>query len=289
MDGGDGVIEMKELETAFRMARRAKVEEMLKKKGVKLMKRLRKMLEYKKMNLDRFVALMDSATGKTQSGISIGDGNVTSREFKVGLQKMSSTVDKKHRYLKFSSKEVSDLLRYIDPSGTGNMTASTLKAAFFSNASPEEIDANFQQEQQKQESDVIVDDFAADIVVPNKETITQEDISLLIASIDETEDGDVDMAELENMFRVSRRANAQKRLDEKALKVLRRVQKILKKFNMNVDEFFYRIDGSGSSEGNGIVTGRELKGGLQELCKEVRSLCEEEVRKGYIYIYIQQF
>ncbi|GMH70845.1 hypothetical protein TrST_g2624 [Triparma strigata] len=268
LDGGDGVIEMKELEVAFRMARRAKVEEMLKRQGVQLMKRLRKLLEYKKMNLDKFVSLMDSATGKTQSGISIGDGNVTAREFKVGLQKMSNAIDKKHRYLKFSSKEVSDLLRYIDPSGTGNMSASTLKAAFFSNASPEEIEASFQQEQQELESDEIIDDFAADIVVPNKETITQEDISVLIASIDETEDGDVNMAELENMFRVSRRANAQKRLDDKAIKVLKRVQKLLKKLNLDVKGFFHKMDGSGSAEGNGIVTGRELKTGLQELCKD---------------------
>ena len=273
LDGGDGEIDMKELENAFRMARRSRQEQQIKMQGVKLMKRLRKLLEFKNMTLDKFVQLMDSATGKSSAGVSIGDGNVTAREFKVGLQKMVQHIDKKHRHLKFTSKEIKKVLRYIDPTGSGNMSASMMKAAFFSDETPAELQKRInlealEEEQRKLDPSDIVDDFAVDIIVPSKDAITVEDIGLLVESLDETEDGDVDMGELESLFRLSRRNSAQRKLDEKAMKVLRRVKKIMVKLGINsVNEFFRRMDNAGGAMGNGIVSSRELKVGLQSLCR----------------------
>ena len=275
LDGGDGEIDIKELEEAFRIARRSKQEEEIKLQGERLMKRLRKLLEYKNMTLDKFVQLMDSATGKSTSGLSIGDGNVTTREFTVGLQNMVASLDKKHKNLRFSSKDIGKIVRYIDPSGSGNMSSGMMKAAFFSNETAEELRARIEMEARAENEEEIdpmdvVDTFAEDIIVPKKDGISMDDILLLISSIDETEDGDVDLAELENIFRTSRRATAQKRLDEKAMKVLRRVKKLMAKLGLSLEQFFERLDGSGSAAGNGVVSGKELKQGLQILCGEAK-------------------
>ena len=279
LDGGDGQIEMKELEVAFRMARRSLLESQLKEEAVVLMKRLRKLIEYKKLPLDKFISMMDSATGKSTSGLAIGDGNITAREFQVGLLKICSTLDKKHRHLKFKNKEIERLLKFIDGKGTGNMSAAVIKSAFFSDESPMELEKRFKMEAEAAEENPMeaVDDLQIEnFVVPEKDSVTVEDIAVLLANIDETEDGDVNIGELEALFRGSRRDNAAKRLDDKAVSVLKRLWKIMKKVDVGVDDLFKVLDGA---NGNGIVTGREFKVGVQGLCKDagVSSFAENDL------------
>ena len=144
---------------------------------------------------------MDSATGKSTSGLSIGDGNVTAREFQVGLTKICSTLDKKHRNLKFSQKDIERLLKFIDGKGTGNMSSAVIKSAFFSNESAADLEKRFAMEMNAEAEDPneAIDDslLVEDFVVPEKDSITTDDIGLLLSCIDETEDGDVNMGELE--------------------------------------------------------------------------------------------
>jgi Ca2+-binding EF-hand superfamily protein len=70
LDGGDGSIDMKELETAFRMARRSVVEAELKKQGVALMKRLRKLIEYVRNNIHLEEKKLCSTNPNTPAGTS---------------------------------------------------------------------------------------------------------------------------------------------------------------------------------------------------------------------------
>jgi hypothetical protein len=81
------------------------------------------------------------------------------------------------------------------------MSSAVIKSAFFSNESAADLEKRFAMEMNAEAEDPneAIDDslLVEDFVVPEKDSITTDDIGLLLSCIDETEDGDVNMGELE--------------------------------------------------------------------------------------------
>jgi len=118
--GGDGTIEIREFESAFRKARRAKAVEgfVLEAKG--LVRKLIKMLKDLDLPVEQWFDDMDTSFGE-----GVG-GSVTEVELKAGLATMKFPPG----YRRFTGGEVVKLVRYLDPSGEGDMTIEEVKEAF---------------------------------------------------------------------------------------------------------------------------------------------------------------
>jgi len=81
--GGDNEITFDELEGAFRRSRRAKAVEKVEKRGRKVLGRIMHIMKVLEMDLETFFDMLDSAgSGKS-------DGEISSREIKIGVEKLS--------------------------------------------------------------------------------------------------------------------------------------------------------------------------------------------------------
>ncbi|GMH68941.1 hypothetical protein TrRE_jg1105, partial [Triparma retinervis] len=120
---GDGEINLGELEGAFRKARRARAEKGLVQKGKKLLAKLKKILDKKSWTVQQWFSKMDS------SGAAKSDGTVTSRELRLGLKKLKQGKGKNATEI-FSEPDVMKLVRFMDPSGEGDISIDEAVAAF---------------------------------------------------------------------------------------------------------------------------------------------------------------
>ena len=117
---GDGAITVTELEAAFRKARRAKAMQGLLQEGKKLLTKLKAILDRKGLNVEAWFKKMDSA------GAAKSDGNCSTRELRLGLKKLSG----KNKADAFSESDILKLVRYMDPSGEGDLSVDEAKDAF---------------------------------------------------------------------------------------------------------------------------------------------------------------
>ena len=117
---GDGAITVTELEAAFRKARRGKAMQGLVEEGKKLLAKLKGILEKKGLSVEAWFKKMDSA------GAAKSDGNCTTRELRLGLKKLSG----KSKSDAFSESDILKLVRYMDPSGEGDLSVDEAKDAF---------------------------------------------------------------------------------------------------------------------------------------------------------------
>jgi len=117
---GDGTIEISEFEAAFRKARRARAVESFVQTAKNLVRKLKKILDDLQLPIDEWFDLMDTSFGE-----GVG-GSVTECELKNGLASMKFP----ENTTRFTQGEVVKLVRYLDPSGEGDMTIDEVQKAF---------------------------------------------------------------------------------------------------------------------------------------------------------------
>lgn len=88
--------------------------------GKKLLRRLQAMMQAKDLTVEAWFNQMDS------SGAAKSDGNCSSRELGLGLKKLAAS-DPRHQ---FSESDVLKLVRFMDPSGEGDLSIEEAKVAF---------------------------------------------------------------------------------------------------------------------------------------------------------------
>ncbi|GMI02624.1 hypothetical protein TrVE_jg13805 [Triparma verrucosa] len=171
---GDGSITITELEGAFRKARRAKAMKGLMQEGKKLLTKLKNLLDKKKMTVEKWFNKMDS------SGAAKSDGNCTMRELRLGLKKLSG----KSKKGSFSESDILKLVRFMDPSGEGDISVEEAKDAFakIGTVSEEEI----------------MENEVGNTMIRLEAFMKEKGMRLFdfFANMDKSGDGDVDIPEL---------------------------------------------------------------------------------------------
>ena len=109
----DGKISLLELDKAFRRAKRARAGKEYEVLGRECVYKLEALMDHNDMSVDEWFSEMDNSQGGK------GDGTVSTLELRRGLANM--TKGKKMRDFAFSEKDLTDLLRYMDPNGDGEL------------------------------------------------------------------------------------------------------------------------------------------------------------------------
>ena len=125
---GDGQIDFHEFEDAFRRARRAHAEHAAIVAGRELMKRLSSWMDANSLTVDQWFALMDSGGDNAKARFT--DGTVTTRELRQGLRRLMKASDAEHPA--FTEEDLFKLLRFMDPSGDGELNLAEVRSAFAS-------------------------------------------------------------------------------------------------------------------------------------------------------------
>ena len=109
----DGMISFIELDKAFRRTKRAAAGKQYEEVGRALVYRLERLMEILNMSPEEWFKTMDnSQAGK-------GDGTVSTLELRRGLAAL--TDEKNLKEFKYSEADLNNLLRYMDPSGDGEL------------------------------------------------------------------------------------------------------------------------------------------------------------------------
>ena len=131
---GDGLIDLPELEKAFRSARRAAAEQHYQKEGRELMQRLKNHMTKKNLTVKMWFDLMDSA-GEVAGYYK--DGKITTRELTAGLRQLvQGNILPKSKRSKvpekdlFTHKEIVTLVRFMDFSGDGELHIDEVRYGF---------------------------------------------------------------------------------------------------------------------------------------------------------------
>uniref|UniRef100_A0A7S2B085 EF-hand domain-containing protein n=1 Tax=Florenciella parvula TaxID=236787 RepID=A0A7S2B085_9STRA len=109
----DGKISLRELDQAFRRAKRARAGKEYEVLGRECVYKLEALMEQCDVTVEEWFKEMDNSQGGK------GDGTVSTLELRRGLASM--TKSKKMRDFTFSEKDLTDLLRYMDPNGDGEL------------------------------------------------------------------------------------------------------------------------------------------------------------------------
>ena len=133
-----GLILVDTLDAMMKQARRARANQRQHKRGKDLMKRLSEFLKHRRMSVEQWFAIMDA------SGAATANGTVTSRELRIGMKQLSSreegsggTSGKASGLpslvlsgIQLTEDEITTLLRFMDPSGEGDLSIDEVKEAF---------------------------------------------------------------------------------------------------------------------------------------------------------------
>jgi len=174
---GDGFVDISELEGAFRKARRARAQKGLVQKGKKLLTKLKAIIDKKSWTIEYWFSKMDS------SGAAKSDGTVSTRELRLGLKKLKQGRGKNATEI-FSEPDIMKLVRFMDPSGEGDISIEEAISAF--------------DKLGKVSSDELMEQEVGHTMMRLENFMNEKGQRLMdfFAAMDESGDGDIDIAEL---------------------------------------------------------------------------------------------
>jgi Ca2+-binding EF-hand superfamily protein len=121
----DGHVDSNELTMAFRRARRARAGQKYEQLGRNVVYKLEHLMTLQNMTPAQWFEHMDGGANSKPGAKS--DGRVTNLELRQGLAEMTST--KLFREYVFSEEELTNLLRYMDPNGDGDLDVQEVEDA----------------------------------------------------------------------------------------------------------------------------------------------------------------
>ncbi len=121
----DGHVDSNELTMAFRRARRARAGRKYEEMGRNVVYKLEHLMKLQNMTPAQWFEHMDGGVNPNPGAKS--DGRVTNLELRQGLAEM--TASKLYREYTFSEEDLTNLLRYMDPNGDGDLDVKEVEDA----------------------------------------------------------------------------------------------------------------------------------------------------------------
>eukprot|EP00520_Triparma_pacifica_P008638 CAMPEP_0118638156 /NCGR_PEP_ID=MMETSP0785-20121206/3529_1 /TAXON_ID=91992 /ORGANISM="Bolidomonas pacifica, Strain CCMP 1866" /LENGTH=2054 /DNA_ID=CAMNT_0006529377 /DNA_START=28 /DNA_END=6189 /DNA_ORIENTATION=+ len=241
---GDG-IDARELEEAFRLVKRSAAAEAMEPGAISCVSMLISHIKRNNQKLDDLFFELDRS----------GDGIVSHAEIADWLSSFGVDID-----------DINATLRYLDPDNDGDMETDELASAM----RRAEVTVGRIEIEEKEKAIVMekvahADKAVKKAIAMQPDSFTDDEINKLVQYLDPSNDGSIDIGELEGAFRKSRRARAEKGLVQKGKKLLAKLKTILDKKNWTVEQWFSKMDSSGASKSDGTCTSRELRLGLKKL------------------------
>jgi Ca2+-binding EF-hand superfamily protein len=245
MDPNNDGIDSRELEDAFRLVKRAAAAENMEPGAVKCMKILIDRIRRKNVKLDVLFAELDRS----------GDGIVSHSEIADWLSSFGVDLD-----------SINSTLRYLDPDNDGDMETDELKSAMRrAEVTVGRIEIEDKIREEVHEKVKHADAAVRKALDMQPDSFTNEEVERLATFLDPSNDGEIDLTELESAFRKARRTRAEKGMVVEGKRLLTRLRNMLKSKGLTVEKWFREMDGSGAAKSDGNCTTRELRLGLKKL------------------------
>ena len=285
---GDGDITLPELEASFRKARRGRAERPLVEEGKKLLVRLRTMLQSSgKAVPDWYQSCLPPILTFEYDAEKAARRTLSTKDLRTGLLKLCSTqshsssgssTSKAHA---FSESDILKLVRYMDPSGEGDVSAEEIADAFvrvdtISDAERIEFEVGgtlLRIEHFMKEKGMRLQDFFVSLDKQNIGAVTVRELTYGLSQLSEPSgavkalmkrrDEALTSQEIETQHRNQELSIVNERIkfanDSGAAAVLRTLERTMKEKGLRLSDLFREID----KDGSGLVSPAELRLGMR--------------------------